>query len=274
MADFTRKDFYVMSPADIIIDEGWNPREHFDPHKLDELKNSIREQGVITPLQVRFVNGETHLVDGERRLRACLQLMQEGLTELKVPVIRVQKNMSDIDRLYIAMLTNTGEQLTPLEEAKSIQRLLNWGHTEVEIAKRLGKSVQTIRNRLDLIAASPEVLEAVQTKMISINDALQITRSAQGSIDHQSKALEVVKQEKAVARKRRSSSEAPAEGALAPKRTYVVCVRYTDGRPAQVLLTTTSNADEVRELYSAEGAIASVHPVGSKAYCLELLTEI
>ncbi|QJB44354.1 ParB/RepB/Spo0J family partition protein [Dolichospermum flos-aquae] len=94
------------------------PRRYFDPEKLNQLVQSVKEHGILQPLLVRAVNGEFELVAGERRLRAA---KEAGLTE--VPIIT--KELSDLQTLQIALLENLQrEDLNPVEETEGILELL------------------------------------------------------------------------------------------------------------------------------------------------------
>ena len=95
------------------------PRRYFDPEKLSQLVQSVKEYGILQPLLVRAVNGEFELVAGERRLRAA---KEAGLTE--VPIIT--KELSDLQTLQIALLENLQrEDLNPVEETEGILELLS-----------------------------------------------------------------------------------------------------------------------------------------------------
>ncbi|MDB9439557.1 ParB/RepB/Spo0J family partition protein [Dolichospermum lemmermannii CS-548] len=95
------------------------PRRYFDPEKLSQLVQSVKEHGILQPLLVRAVGGEYELVAGERRLRAA---KAAGLTE--VPIIT--KELSDLQTLQIALLENLQrEDLNPVEETEGILELLS-----------------------------------------------------------------------------------------------------------------------------------------------------
>ncbi len=95
------------------------PRRYFDPEKLNQLVQSVKEHGILQPLLVRAVGGEYELVAGERRLRAA---KAAGLTE--VPIIT--KELSDHQTLQIALLENLQrEDLNPVEETEGILELLS-----------------------------------------------------------------------------------------------------------------------------------------------------
>jgi len=123
------------------------PRADFDAAALDELAASIRAQGILQPLLVRpDGDGGYELVAGERRLRAA------GLAGLReVPI--VVREVSDRESLELALIENIQrDDLSPLEEAAAYQRLLDdFGHTQEEIATRVGKSRPAIANALRLL---------------------------------------------------------------------------------------------------------------------------
>jgi len=123
------------------------PRVEFDEAALAELVASIRIQGVIQPLLVRHLpEGDYELIAGERRLRAA---KRAGLTH--VPVF--SREISDVESLEIALVDNIQrDDLSPLEEAAAFHRLIDeFGHTQEEVAERVGKSRPAVANALRLL---------------------------------------------------------------------------------------------------------------------------
>jgi ParB family chromosome partitioning protein len=123
------------------------PRVEFDDEALSELASSVRVQGVIQPLLVRRMpDGGFELVAGERRLRAA---ERAGLTHVPVYV----RDVSDGESLELALVENIQRNdLSPLEEATAYQRLINeYGHTQEEVASRVGKSRPAVANALRLL---------------------------------------------------------------------------------------------------------------------------
>jgi ParB/RepB/Spo0J family partition protein len=184
-----RTDMFFVDPRKIIVVDGWNPRTDFSGE--DELMASIIENGVEVPLKVRkVVDGENlkmELVDGERRLRATLRAIADGHAIESVPVQVEKKGTNEIESLVTALIRNDGKPHSPSEEADAYKRLEKWGLTQADIAKKVGKSVSHIRNRLELAGASPEVKAAVAKKEIPIGEAQQIAKNP--SIESQSEAL-------------------------------------------------------------------------------------
>ena len=129
-----------------IVPNPYQPRKEFDPIKLEELAESIKENGLIQPIIVRqspILGYE--LLAGERRLRAC------KLAQLKeVPVII--KDLNDQEMRLQAIIENLQrEDLNPIEEALSYQSLVDRGMKHDQIAKTIGKSRPYISNSLRLL---------------------------------------------------------------------------------------------------------------------------
>ena len=183
-----RKDYYHVDPRAIRVENGWNPRTDFAG--LDDLKNSIIENGVLVPLRVkRGPDDEIILIDGERRLRATLTAIEEGRDIQSVPCIFERNGIGEIEAFFLSLLANQGEPLNPVEEAEAFRRLKGWGLSIAGIAKRIGKSPEFVRGRLALVDASPEVQNAVKTEQVGIKDAIKIVKNAGGNIKAQNKAL-------------------------------------------------------------------------------------
>jgi len=129
------------------------PRKQFREVELKELADSIREHGVLQPLLVREIGaGNYQLIAGERRLQASKLV---GLTELPVIV----KEVSDQQNLEIALVENIQRHdLNAIEEAKAFQKLHDeFGLSQEEIAKKVGKQRATIANTLRLMDLPQEV---------------------------------------------------------------------------------------------------------------------
>lgn len=140
----------------------FQPRKTFPDESLEELAASIREFGVLQPLLVRPLEEGFELVAGERRLRAS---KLAGLAE--VPVI--SREIGDKEVAEMAMIENLQrEDLHFLEEAEGFQQLIvQFGFTQEELAKRVGKSQSTLANKLRLLKLEPQVRQRLQEERLS-----------------------------------------------------------------------------------------------------------
>ena len=130
----------------------YQPRTTFDEKKLQELSESIKKHGVVQPILVREEGSGFELVAGERRMRAS---KLAGLK--KIPAVITKA--TDIQSLEIAILENVQrEDLNPLEVSKGYQRLKDeFGYTQEQVAKSVGKPRSSIANSLRLLTLSPKI---------------------------------------------------------------------------------------------------------------------
>lgn len=149
-------------PISTIHPNPYQPRLYFDKEKLEELANSIKENGLIQPLIVRRSSLFGYeLLAGERRLRAC---KLAGLTSVPVVI----KELTEDDLLSQAIIENIQrDDLNPIEEAKSYQKLIEKGLTHEEVAKRMGRSRPYITNILRLLNLSDCAIQAVEEGKVS-----------------------------------------------------------------------------------------------------------
>ncbi len=143
------------------------PREVFDEEALRELVDSITEVGLLQPVVVRpAVGGGYELIMGERRWRAT---QRAGLTTIPAIV----RDTTDDDLLRDALLENLHRaQLNPLEEAAAYQQLLDdFGCTQEELSRRIGRSRPQISNTLRLLKLSPAVQRRVAAGVLSAGHA-------------------------------------------------------------------------------------------------------
>ena len=141
----------------------YQPRKVFDPHALDELAASIRQQGIIQPLIVRKKDDHYEIVAGERRWRAA---REAGLSE--VPA--VTRDYDDAGMMEVALMENMQlHDLDPLEEARGIQSLIQALHlSQEEAAQKLGKSRAYVANALRLLQLPLEVADMVAERKLSV----------------------------------------------------------------------------------------------------------
>lgn len=140
----------------------YQPRKEFDGEKLDELAQSIKENGVIQPIIVRqspVIGYE--ILAGERRYRASLLA---GLTSIPAVV----KQLSDQEMMVQSIIENLQrENLNPIEEARAYESLVEKGFTHAEIANKMGKSRPYISNSIRLLSLPEQILSEVENGKLS-----------------------------------------------------------------------------------------------------------
>ena len=140
----------------------FQPRSNFDKDKLNELTNSIKKQGVLSPILVRELGlNEFEVIAGERRLRASKMAGLES-----IPCLVDQKK--DQDALISALIENLQrEDLNPVEEARGLDRLKReFGLTQDEVATSTGKARSTIANSLRILSLPSSVLDMLSSGLI------------------------------------------------------------------------------------------------------------
>jgi len=145
-----------------IIPNVNQPRKTFDEEKIEELSKSIREHGIIQPIVVRKKKTGFEIVAGERRWRAAMK------AELsKVPCII--KELTDEQNMLIAIIENMQrEDLNPIEEAEGLnQMIVNFGMTQDQVSKSVGKSRPYITNSLRLLKLPEYIKENISEGKIS-----------------------------------------------------------------------------------------------------------
>ena len=172
MGDFweepsTGKSPYQLLPIHKVEPNPGQPRQDFDEEELQSLADSISVHGVVQPLTVRELsNGYYQIIAGERRWRAS---RLAGLRE--VPAVIVEADDKKV--MELALIENLQRQdLNPVEEALGYQTLMGeYGMTQEETAKQVGKSRPAVANALRLLSLSSEVLELVRSGELSAGHA-------------------------------------------------------------------------------------------------------
>lgn len=138
----------------------FQPRQHFDLEKLQELADSISQFGLLEPVILRRWGKTYQLVAGERRVRAA---RLAGLTEIPA----ILKDYADIEMMQVALIENLQrENLDPIEEAEGYQRLIDeFGFTQAQVAEAVGKKRPSVANALRLLN-----LDELERKMLQEGD--------------------------------------------------------------------------------------------------------
>ena len=152
-----------------IIRSKFQPRKYFNKQNLEELTNSIKEQGVIQPIVVRpdkLNNGKYEIIAGERRWLAS---QNAGLHEVPVVIL----NINDVKSLELAIVENVQRQdLNAIEEASGYKKLIGeFNYNQEKLSKFIGKSRSHIANSLRLLSLPKDVLLMVQEGSLSAGHA-------------------------------------------------------------------------------------------------------
>ena len=145
----------------------YQPRLRFDAQALEDLKNSIREKGLIQAITVRRQNSGFELIAGERRLRAAIEV---GLEKIPAYIIVVETKE---EMLEMALVENVQrERLNPIEQANAFDRLIvECNLTQDDVAKKIGKDRSTITNTLRLLKLPQDIQVSLENGEITVGHA-------------------------------------------------------------------------------------------------------
>ncbi|MCX5777010.1 MAG: ParB/RepB/Spo0J family partition protein [Candidatus Firestonebacteria bacterium] len=168
MVDKTdEKRFGIEIDINKIRPNKYQPRKEFDPVELASLMASIQEKGIIQPISVRKVGiDEYELISGERRFRASRELK-------KMTIPAIIRDVADEDMLELALIENIQrDDLNPIEEAAAYKRLQDeFGLTQEDVSKKVGKERSTVANMLRLLNLPLKIQEYVSRGTISVGHA-------------------------------------------------------------------------------------------------------
>lgn len=207
-----RSSSYFIDPAKITRRDGWNPR--FDFGEIDDLADSLVENGMLNPIRVKRIGGDDprskdgflfELIDGDRRFSAIEVLLKKHHGDLSkvansrgehtlaegVPAHIVSKDQDDKTSFIQMFVANEGKDFLPLEEAAAYKRMKDpveeggFGMTIKEICKAVGRREMHVTEILALAIADESVKEAVAKGEIGKTQAKQIAKHARGDKETQ-----------------------------------------------------------------------------------------
>ena len=188
--EVSEKSPYQLLPIYKVEPNPNQPRHDFDEEELQNLSDSIAEHGVVQPLTVRQLeSGYYQIIAGERRWRAA---RMAGLNEIPAVIIEAD----DKKTMELALIENLQRQdLNPVEEALGYQSLIQeYGLTQEETAKRVGKSRPAVANALRLLGLCPDVMEYLRSGELSAGHARAVL-----TLKSEKKQLEAAKKIMALA---------------------------------------------------------------------------
>ena len=232
------------------------PRKYFDEDALQELADSIAQYGLIQPITVRKQSsGYYQIIAGERRWRAS---RLAGLTEVPVRVIEAD----DRRTAELALVENLQrEDLNPIEEAKGYRTLIEeYGLTQEEAAKSVGRSRPAITNAMRLLSLSAPVLEMVEKGELSAGHARALVPISDEKLqldaanEVRNKNLSVRKTEQLAARlTKEPKAEKPASDPLAVDYSAEVSNQLTAALGRRVRLVDGKKTGRIEiEFYGAD----------------------
>ena len=157
----------------------YQPRQHFSEQKLEELANSIKQNGVIQPIAVRQSKSDINkyeIVAGERRWLAA---QRAGLHEIPVNILE----LSDLESLEVAIVENIQrDDLTPIEEARGYKRLSEeFKYDHENISKLMSKSRSHISNTLRLLTLPSDIIAMLEEGSLTSGQARPLIGLANAS---------------------------------------------------------------------------------------------
>ena len=197
---------------DKIIANTYQPRSEFDQAALEELTASVLVHGVLQPVMVRPRGGGRYeLIAGERRFRAA---RQAGLTQVPAVV----RQMTDEESLTVALIENIQrEDLNAMEAARGYKQLLDqFGLTQTELARQLGKSQSNIAYSLSLLRLSPEMQDSISSGQLTMEHG-KVLLSVSSAERRREIWSAMVTRGLSVAESRKQAAQEPSSGVRAAR---------------------------------------------------------
>ena len=235
-----REILYI--PIDLIAPNPYQPRKEFSGSALEELAASIKEYGVIQPVNVRKLGDSGYeLISGERRMRAS---KLAGLMEVPAIVVEVIEQ----DSAVIALIENLQrEDLNFMEEAEGYFNLINdHGMTQDELAKKVGKKQSTIANKLRLLKLPQNIKRSIAENGLTERHARALLKLPEEELQEKAlkniikKALNVKKTEELIERmlgEAAVTSEEPHERRMRGKISYNIYINTIKNAYKEILKT-------------------------------------
>jgi ParB-like chromosome segregation protein Spo0J len=174
---------FAVDPRLLEVEEGFNARPLNMEH-VAEMSLALQNGAIFPPLEVRVEEGHIILVDGHHRHAAALDAISKGF-EIKSLDCR-QFRGGDADRVAHMITSAGGLPLTPLQLGIQLRKLHGFGWTEKQIATRIGKSIEHVKNTILLAEANSDVHKAVNAGEVSSTTAAALVKK------HGSKAGKVI----------------------------------------------------------------------------------
>lgn len=179
--ELEKKPYHMVPVNMIVVDEKLNPRQDYG--NVEELMNSIAENGIRNALKGFQKEGKIYLREGFRRMRAVKLAIEKGFDIQRVPVLIEERLMSEEERTLEFLINNDGKPFTMLEQSEVIRRLLNFGWKVTDIVKKTGKARGYIDNLILLTKTPMKVQYYMRAEKISAHAVIQIAQTTKGDAD-------------------------------------------------------------------------------------------
>ncbi|MEX0597503.1 MAG: ParB N-terminal domain-containing protein [Candidatus Paceibacterota bacterium] len=217
----TRTDLYYIDPRKIVVDWDENPRKDYGPdEEIEEMVNSIINEGVKVPIKVYSKEGKLHLAHGFRRMKATMIAIERGDNIERVPAQQVPYNMEAILMDHITL--NSSKPLNVVEKsALYLQIMKKSGINQAELGRRLGIAKSSINVLVNFEEkASTPVKKAVLNGTLGFEGATRLIRDTEG-VDAQNEALKKAIED--------TGQEGTSNGGNKKKRASLTAVKKATG---------------------------------------------
>ncbi len=196
-ADVSKSDLFSVAPHLLLEEEGFNTRGAFceDYYERPDIKAGIRSLAdaykrgdYVPPIIVKVRDGNVFVREGHRRRRAILLAISEGADIRKIQVL--EHKGDEAEQTLLIATSNDGLPLTPLEKAVIYGRLANWGWSDQEIAERVGRTAEHVRQAKALLELPLELKQMIQANEVAATYASELFR------EHGEAAVQMLKEAK------------------------------------------------------------------------------
>ena len=159
----------------VKVREGFNVRTDYGD--IESLAKSIIENGQVVPARVdAMADGTFLLTDGHRRFKALQHILEQGSDEPLLKAIVNASRTTEEERILQMFVTQDNKPLTQLEVCELIKRLINLGHDQTSVAKKIGKSIAYVSTMLSVANERQEVKQLISEGKVSVNTVLTAKR--------------------------------------------------------------------------------------------------
>lgn len=195
--EVSKSDLFSVAPHLLLEEEGFNTRGAFceDYYERPDIKAGIRSLAnaykrgdYVPPIIVKVRDGNVYVREGHRRRRAIHLAISEGADIRKVQVL--EHKGDEAEQTLLIATSNDGLPLTPLEKAVIYGRLANWGWSDQEIAERVGRTAEHVRQAKALLELPLELKQMIQANEVAATYASELFR------EHGEAAIQMLKEAK------------------------------------------------------------------------------